>query len=524
MKKNLLFTLLFLSSIVSFAQNGRTWATAIPITSTQASTGATISTAAYSTASTYIATCQASTTNIRAIWYSFTPTANGELTVSSNLPGNTGTGTYTDDTRLSVVKGTSATALTCVDYNDDIDPNNATAPNYLSQVTVPVAAGTTYYIEWDNYWHAADTTTANILKGLQFTATFVAQSCIRPGALDFYAPDTYTTTSVNTYWNNAIGSPLNYDLDWSITFSDVAGAGTIVSIPSGTGTTTTGSLSGLPASTNFRYYLRSNCGATQSAWAGPRYGYLAVTLPYSNSFDDATNNYTDGFRGFSLLTSSTTATPPIADDSGTGSLMFTSNSTTAVSNKWAYSRAISLVAGEQVTVNFKTNLYAQNTTVPSPMTLQVTVGNAQTTTAQTTTVGSLITVPDASGYVQQSVTWTAPSDGIYYFGFNNNSPIGATQTYLFFDTLDISSVLSTNNYLLSKLSIYPNPAVDVVNISNDTIQINSIEMTDLNGRMVKNQKIGATQGQVSISDLATGVYMMKINTAQGTATKKIVKE
>ena len=143
MKKNLLFTLLFISSIVTFAQNGRTWATAIPITAAQASSGSTISTAAYSTASTYIATCQASKTNIRAIWYSFTPTANGELTVSSNLPGNTGTGTYTDDTRLSVVKGTSATALTCVDYNDDIDPNNATAPNYLSQVTVPVAAGTT---------------------------------------------------------------------------------------------------------------------------------------------------------------------------------------------------------------------------------------------------------------------------------------------------------------------------------------------------------------------------------------------
>ncbi len=520
MKKNLLFTLLFISSIVTFAQNGRTWATAIPITAAQASSGSTISTAAYSTASTYIATCQASKTNIRAIWYSFTPTANGELTVSSNLPGNTGTGTYTDDTRLSVVKGTSATALTCVDYNDDIDPNNATAPNYLSQVTVPVAAGTTYYIEWDNYWHAADTTTANILKGLQFTATFVAQSCIRPGALDFYAPDTYTTNSVNTYWNNAIGSPANYDLDWSITFSDAAGAGTIVSIPaSTTGTYTIGSLSGLPDSQNFRYYLRSNCGTSQSSWAGPKYGYLAVLLPYSNGFDDSTNNFTDGFRGFSLFDS--TVTTVLTPDSGTN-LMLTANSTTAVSNSWAYTRAISLAAGEQVTVNFKTRLYTAAAAADN-MSLNVTVGNTQTTAGQTTVIGS-VTASDATAYTPQSVTWTAPSAGIYYFGFNNNSPQGTNQTYLMFDTLDISSVLSTNNYLLSKLSIYPNPAVDVVNVSNDSIQINSIEMTDLNGRIVKNQKIGATQGQVSISDLATGVYMMKIITAQGTATKKIVKE
>jgi hypothetical protein len=522
MKKNLLFTLLFFTSIVSFAQNGQTWANAITIANAN---GTTISTAAYSATSTYISTCQGTRTGIRAIWYKYTPTANGELTVTSNLPTNNNTGSYTDDTRLSIVKGTSATTLTCVDYNDDIAPA-ATPANYLSEVTVPVAAGTTYYIQWDNYWHAADTGTAaaGVSRGLQFKATFTAASCIRPGALDFYAPDTYTDTSVNTYWNNAIGSPLNYDLDWSITFADAAGAGTIVSFPSGTGTTTTGALSGLPASQNFRYYVRSNCGGSQSAWAGPRYGYLGVTLPYTNSFDDATKNYTDGFRGFSLMSSSTTATPPIADDSGTGKLMYTFNSTTAVSNLWAYSRAISLAAGEQVTVKFKTNLYAQGTTVPSPMTLQVTVGNAQTAASQTTTVGPVITTSNASGFVQQSVTWTATTAGIYYFGFNNNSGAGATQSYLFFDSLDISSVLSTNNYLLSKLSVYPNPAVDVVNISNDTIQINSIEMTDLNGRIVKTQKIGATQGQVSISDLSTGVYMMKINTAQGNATKKIVKE
>jgi len=36
--------------------------------------------------------------------------------------------------------------------------------------------------------------------------------------------------------------------------------------------------------------------------------------------------------------------------------------------------------------------------------------------------------------------------------------------------------------------------------------------------------INGTEGQISISDLSAGVYMMKVVTDQGTATKKVIKE
>jgi hypothetical protein len=49
-------------------------------------------------------------------------------------------------------------------------------------------------------------------------------------------------------------------------------------------------------------------------------------------------------------------------------------------------------------------------------------------------------------------------------------------------------------------------------------------MTDLNGRTVKSEKVNAAEGQISVSDLATGVYMMRITTDQGVAVKKIVKQ
>jgi hypothetical protein len=202
--------------------------------------------------------------------------------------------------------------------------------------------------------------------------------------------------------------------------------------------------------------------------------------------------------------------------------MFTANSTTADANSWAYSRAISLVAGEEVTLNFKTRAYSADTA--SEMLLDVTVGTIQTSSGQTEVLGSFAESDDTT-YTDRSVTYTAPADGIYYFGFHNNSLVGATQTFLFLDTLDITSVLSTNNFVASKLSVYPNPASSVINISSTiNATINTVEMTDLNGRVVLSKSVNANNGQIAIGDLAAGVYMMKIATDQGTAIKKVVKQ
>ncbi len=89
------------------------------------------------------------------------------------------------------------------------------------------------------------------------------------------------------------------------------------------------------------------------------------------------------------------------------------------------------------------------------------------------------------------------------------------------DTLLESAKFTSNTV---DFSVYPNPANDVVNISNSTSAIiSNVEMTDLNGRVVKNVTLNATEGQINISDLSTGVYMMNVSSDQGTSTKKIIK-
>jgi hypothetical protein len=94
------------------------------------------------------------------------------------------------------------------------------------------------------------------------------------------------------------------------------------------------------------------------------------------------------------------------------------------------------------------------------------------------------------------------------------------------DILVTSSNLSINEVLAGKFSTYPNPATNVVNVTNgDGIRINAITMTDLNRRVVKevNFTDAPSNIQVNISDLSSGMYMMNISSDAGSTTRKIVK-
>ncbi len=73
------------------------------------------------------------------------------------------------------------------------------------------------------------------------------------------------------------------------------------------------------------------------------------------------------------------------------------------------------------------------------------------------------------------------------------------------------------------ISVYPNPASDVVNIAG--AEINKVTFADINGRTVKSLNVNSTQATISISDLSSGVYMMTVETADGaTTTKKLLKK
>jgi hypothetical protein len=85
--------------------------------------------------------------------------------------------------------------------------------------------------------------------------------------------------------------------------------------------------------------------------------------------------------------------------------------------------------------------------------------------------------------------------------------------------------LGVNEAFARKFSTYPNPANNVINISNnDSILLNKVSITDVNGRTVKTIEVSnISEVEMNISELTSGVYFMNIDTDSGRAVKKFIK-
>lgn len=90
----------------------------------------------------------------------------------------------------------------------------------------------------------------------------------------------------------------------------------------------------------------------------------------------------------------------------------------------------------------------------------------------------------------------------------------------------LPSYLNVDEFLASKFNVFPNPATDVVIITNkENIGVEQIEVYDINGKNVKSQNYNhKNEIQLNISDLAVGTYMFHVKTNLGTAVKKVVKK
>jgi len=144
--------------------------------------------------------------------------------------------------------------------------------------------------------------------------------------------------------------------------------------------------------------------------------------------------------------------------------------------------------------------------------------------AQTPVFNRVLTAANARTALTYTVDITAYAGSTVKIAMrHHNCP---DQNLMYFDDLVVTQApLSTNEFATSKFSVYPNPATDIVRISNEAnLAINEVTIADLNGRTVKSVKLnGETAAQINIADLSAGVYMLNISSDQGGAVKKIVK-
>lgn len=86
--------------------------------------------------------------------------------------------------------------------------------------------------------------------------------------------------------------------------------------------------------------------------------------------------------------------------------------------------------------------------------------------------------------------------------------------------------LSNNEQLATKFNMYPNPATNVVNITNsENMLVQQVVIYDVTGKQLSSQTFSnETQIQLNVENLASGTYMLHLQTAQGTAVKKLIKK
>ncbi len=194
--------------------------------------------------------------------------------------------------------------------------------------------------------------------------------------------------------------------------------------------------------------------------------------------------------------------------------------TVTANNDWLISPQITLGTGNVVKFwakpcstqygaeKFKVSVSSTGTAVTDFV--KISAGASITTPVNTTWVEYTYTIPASYNNLPVYVAITCVSDDQYGFGVDDFKVEG--------------TVLATENFFTSNYAVYPNPAYNVLNINAKTniVIADKFEITDMNGRTVKEVK-GMTN-QINISELNAGVYFLKVTSSQGTGTTKIIKK
>lgn len=120
-----------------------------------------------------------------------------------------------------------------------------------------------------------------------------------------------------------------------------------------------------------------------------------------------------------------------------------------------------------------------------------------------------------------NIVYTYPTPGTYTVVFCATNPIG---TCCDSQTIIVSSINETN--ISESINVYPNPATENVNVSLEIANVSdaTITISNIIGENVYSKHLGSITGNlnqiIDVSKLETGMYILRLQTDKGVATKK----
>lgn len=205
------------------------------------------------------------------------------------------------------------------------------------------------------------------------------------------------------------------------------------------------------------------------------------------------------------------------------SFSYDNNSGPLAPDNYIFSPAIDLSAYTGQTIKLKWKVAAVDQDYDNE-TYSVYVSNDNTVAAMQASSTNLLSqsslgVPSLTEFELDISAFAGQS--VVYFAFRHHN--SSDEFAIVLDDIQIiASTLGSSEFFLNNFTIYPNPTVDVLNIeSKNGLSANEIRITDLSGKVVKEQKDATS---VNVSDLATGTYIIDVTTNEGRATSKFIKK
>ncbi len=140
--------------------------------------------------------------------------------------------------------------------------------------------------------------------------------------------------------------------------------------------------------------------------------------------------------------------------------------------------------------------------------------------------------PTSSQFVQENVVLAGlTTEASIMFKLRFVAESGGSNNF-YIDDINLTSLTGLEEeYQVSNIELYPNPATDQINIAFDLIADNTvdIDVKDVLGRTVKSTatsqlQAGHHESFVSLSDVSKGIYFVSIKTHTNVITKKIIIE
>jgi hypothetical protein len=287
----------------------------------------------------------------------------------------------------------------------------------------------------------------------------------------------------------------------------------------------------------------STSPAAAGAWKVPAYAVVTVNTPTVPANPFGTTVIANG------------STSPIPDGQAGGANSFavvgklsTSITTTAGTtlSNWLLTPSVTVENGNVVSFYTRNGTPSSltNATKADRLELRMSTNGAFSTEPSlgNTDVGDYTNVlvqvnptQTLSGY---PTTWTRYSYTITGFSgpteckfafryFVTNGGANATKSDIIgIDSFSVDTTdLAINQNFDQDFLVFPNPATNVVTVLNKKGDvIKNIEITDLNGRVISTLNENTISSEINISSLTSGIYFLKVQTENGLAVTKLMKE